>query len=80
MRGAKQKEMFEIEISYLRRREILHLRSVCPCDPQAGGKGGCTLIFSYIHRPGIFLGLNILNFNIFGGLQENEYFWVMKIL
>ena len=30
MRGAKQKEMFEIEISDLRRREILHLGSVCP--------------------------------------------------
>ena len=25
-------------------------------------------------------GLKILNFNIFGGFQENEYFWVMKIL
>ena len=64
MRGAKQKEMFEI--SDLRRREILHLRSVCPCVTQRGeGGGGGTLIFSYIRRPGLFLGVKILNFNIF---------------
>ena len=63
MRCAKQKEMFEIEISDLSRREILHLRSVCPCVPQGGG--GCTLIVSYIRRPGLFLGVKILNFNIF---------------
>ena len=74
MRGAKQKEMFEIEISDLRRREILHFRSVCP--PGRGG-GGILLIFSYIRRPRLFLGVKIFNFNIF---QENEYFWVMKIL
>ena len=28
-----------------------------------------TLIFSHIRR------LKILNFNIFGGFQKNEYFW-----
>ena len=55
MRGAKQKEMFEI--SDLRRREILHLRS----DTYVG--------LSY------FLGFKILNFNIFGGFQKDEYFW-----
>ena len=41
---------------------------------------GCTLIFSYIRRPGLFLGVKILNFNILAVFQENEYFWVMKIL
>ena len=47
------------EISDLRRREILHLRSVCP----PGDVGSCY-----------FLGLKILNFNIFGGFQKTEYF------
>ena len=39
--------------------------------------GGCTLIFSYIglRRLGHFLGFKILNFNIFGCFQKNEYFW-----
>ena len=50
MRGAKQKEIFEI--SDLRRREILLLRSVCLFVPQ----GGDTLIFSYIRKPRLFLG------------------------
>ena len=36
MRGAKQTEMHEI----LRRREVLHLRPVCPFVLQAGGGGG----------------------------------------
>ena len=48
------------------------------CPP--GGGGGGTLIFSYLRRPGLFLGVKILNFNIFGFFQENEYFWAMKIL
>ena len=65
MRGAKQKEMFEISDL---RREILHLRSVCL------GGGGCTLIFSCIRRLGLFWGLKNLNFNIFGGFQKAEYF------
>ena len=75
MRGAKQKEMFEIEISDLRRREILHLRSLCPCVPQAGGGvgeggGGCTLIFSYIRRPGLFFGVKNFEFQYFWGFSE----------
>ena len=37
MKGAKQKEMFEITNL---RREILHLRSVCPFFPRVGGGGG----------------------------------------
>ena len=48
MRGAKQKEMFEISDL---RREILHLRSVRLFVPQGGG---VTLIFSYIRRLGLF--------------------------
>ena len=70
MRGAKQKEMFEI--SDLRRREILHLRSLCPFIPQwvGGGGGGGTLIFSYIHRLWLFLGVKVLNFDILEDFQK----------
>ena len=50
MRGGKQKEMFKI--SDLRRREILHFRSVCP--PEGGGGG--TLIFHTYIGSGYFLG------------------------
>ena len=58
------------EISDMRRREILILRSVCPLVPQGGGGGGGdTQIFSYILRPGLFFGFKILNFNIFGGMK-----------
>ena len=53
MRGAKQKEMFEI--SDLRRRETLHLRSLRLSTSDVGGVGG----------------IKILNFNIFWGFQEN---------
>ena len=66
MRGAKQKEIFEISDL---RREILHLRSVCLFFPPG------TLIFSCIRRLVLFLGVSILNFNIFGGFQKTEYFW-----
>ena len=47
LRGAKQKEMFEI--SDLRRREMLHLRSTASVlfSPRGKGEGGGTLIFSY---------------------------------
>ena len=34
---------------------------------------GGTLIFSYIRRLGLFSGFKILNFNIFGGFQRNEF-------
>ena len=70
MRGAKQKKM--LEMSGLRRKEILHLRFVCLFVPKA--EGG-TLIFSCMRE--LFLGFKILNFNIFGGFQKPE--WDMKI-
>ena len=69
MRGATQKEMFEI--SYLRRREILHLRSVCPFVPQ-GERG--ILIFSYTRRLVLFLGVHNFEFQYFWGFQKTEYF------
>ena len=62
MRGANQKEMFEISDL---RREILHLRSVC-LD---------TLIYFHAYvGSGYFWGFKILNFNVFGGFQKLEYF------
>ena len=41
---------------------------------------GRGTLFSYIRRLGSFFGFNILNFNIFGGFQKNEYFCGMKEL
>ena len=67
MRGAKQKEMFEISDW---RREILYLRSVCRLPPKGGGGGG-TLIFSYIHRLRLFLGVQTFEFQYFLGFSEN---------
>ena len=32
------------------------------------GGGGCTLIFSYIHRPGLFLGVKNFEFQYFWGV------------
>ena len=77
MRGTKQKEMFEI--SDLKRREILHFRSVYSFVPQAEGGGGYSDIFMHTYRvgPGYFLGFKILNFN------KKNFFWGgggMKIL
>ena len=66
MRGAKQKEMFEI--SDLRRREIFLLRSVCPFVPKGGGD---TLIFSYLRKPGLFWGVQNFEFQYFWGFSEN---------
>ena len=56
MTGAKQKEMFEI--SDLRRREILHLRSVSPFIPKwvGGGGGGFSDIFINTKALAIFEG------------------------
>ena len=80
MRSANQKEMFEI--SDLRRREILHLRSVCPFFPQGVGR---TLIFSYIRRLQLFFGVQNFEFHypIFlggGGYRNLNIFGGMKIL
>ena len=61
MRGAKQKEMFEISDL---RREILHLRSVRLFVPQGGG---VTLIFSYIRRLGLFFLVQSREFQYFLG-------------
>ena len=54
MSGAKQKEMFGI--SDLRRREILHIRSVC----SRGDVGS-----------GYFLGFKNFEFQYFWGVSEN---------
>ena len=83
MRGAKQKEMFEIEISDLRRREILHLNSVCPCVPQGfffffffgGGGGGVGH-----HKIGLYLEAISMHFRVFskylfGCLKFLIFFW-----
>ena len=43
-------------------------------------QGGSNLILSYISRLGSFFGVKILNFNILGGFQKNEYFFGMKVL
>ena len=76
MRGAKQKEMFEI--SDLRGRGILHLRSVCLFVPQE--RRG-ILIFSYIRRLGqFFFSVQNFEFQYFWGFHKTEYFWGMKIL
>ena len=40
-----------------------------------GGDGEGTLILPYIRRLGPFLDVKILNFNIFGVFQKDEYFW-----
>ena len=62
MRGAKQKEMFEM--SDLRRR----VRSVCPFIPLWGGGGGTLAIF---------WGFKILNFNFFlGGRGAQMVLWI----
>ena len=42
---------------------------------QPRGRGGGTLIFSYIRRLGSLFGVqNFENFNIFWGFQKNKYF------
>ena len=49
----------------------VHLMSVSVL----GSGVGVTLLFSYIRGLRSFFGLKILNFNIFGGFQKNEYCW-----
>ena len=77
MRGAKQKEMFEISDL---RREILHLRSVFLFSRGGwggDGEGGGIFLYLYFHAyvgSGYFWGFKMLNFNIFGGFQKTEYF------
>ena len=65
------KERFEISDL---RRESLHLRSVCLlfffCFFFLGGWAG-TLIFSCIHRLGLFLGVQDFEFQYFWGFSEN---------
>ena len=46
-----------------------------PQECVCGGGGGGAEIFIYIRRLGPFLGVKILNFNIFGGFQKYHYFW-----
>ena len=69
---------------------ILHTLSTWECSLMSisvpGGVGRYSVIL-YIRRLGPFLGLKILNFNIYiflifflgggggGGVQKNEYFW-----
>ena len=65
MRGAKQKEMFEI--SDLRRSLGL---SVC-FPPRGGG----TLIYSYIRRLGLFFLVQNFEFQYIWGFHKTEYFW-----
>ena len=54
---------------------ILHTLSTWECSsnerPRPRGRGGGgALIFSYILRIGPFIGIKILNFNIFWGVSE----------
>ena len=71
MTGAKQKEMFEI--SDLRRREILHLRSVSLFIPKWVG-GGFSDIFKNTYALAIFGGFSDDFVDIFfwgGGSSQN---------
>ena len=64
MRGAKQKEMFELSV--LRRETFTFGPSVC-FSPGGGG----ILYFLYIRRLGQMFLFKILNFNIFLEFSEN---------
>ena len=68
MRGAKQKNVFEISDL---RREILHLRFVW---------GGVLIYFHAYVGSGYFRGFKILHFNILGGFRKLNIFGSMKIL
>ena len=45
------------------------MQAYCP-----RGKGGGTLIFSYIHRLGPFFWVQNFEFRYFWGFQKNKYF------
>ena len=75
MRGVKQKELFEI--SDLRRREILHIKSVCLFSPRGEG---VTLIFSYIRRLTLFFCSKFLISIFLGSLRKLNIFGALKIL
>ena len=68
MRGAKQKEM--LEISDLRRGEILHLRSAGPFSLREGG-GGYSYIFIHTWAQTILWGSKF-EFQYFMGFQKTE--------
>ena len=42
--------------------------------PPEGGGGGGTLIFSHIHRLGLFLGVQNSEFQYYLGFEKNEFF------
>ena len=78
MRGAKHKEVFEI--SDLRRREILHLRSVCPPGCVCVGGGGGVLLYLHTYAGSdYFFVVQNSEFQYFF-FQKTKYFWGMKIL
>ena len=63
------------EISDLRRREILHLKSGCPFFPRGRGEGVLWYFHTYVGS-GYFLGFKILNLIFIGCFfQKTEYFW-----
>ena len=47
------------------------------CDVPGGGGGGTLIFHSYVGSAHFF-GFKILNFNIFGGFEKNEYFFGYK--
>ena len=56
-----------------RKTQSLHV-GCCPLS-----RGYSDIFYTYVGS-GHFLGFSILNFNIYGGFQKNEYFWGYEIL
>ena len=52
--------------------------TVLETDMKCGRLG--TLIFSRIHRLGLFFWVQNSEFHFFGGFSEKKIFWGMKIL
>ena len=79
MRGAKQKEMFAI--SDLRRREILHLRSVCQFVTRGGGGGGgggySDIFIIGTLRLFFFWGGSKFCISIFFGGFQKKILWIL---